>query len=175
MNKVILLLGIFFFLSFALPAQEGKDFILTLRKDTLYGKIKLNLKANMLTFDYRGNKVSFQAKTIEEFGIFRKGQTHVFKTITNNRDEEIFVEVLAEGTLNLYRYFTSGNSLYEEDTVGYRYYLNKLNEGYIRVSPRSYKNILKKMVKNQPYLLAQFEDVPRIIQAYNNLIQLTTL
>ncbi len=172
MNKTISLLGIFLFLSVALTAQEGKDFILTMHKDTLYGKIKLDLKTNILTFEYQGDKVSFKARTIDQFGIFRKGQTHVYKTITNDWNEEIFVEVLVEGTLNLYRYFTSGNALYEKDAVGYRYYLNKENEGYIRVTPRSYKNILQKMVKNKTYLLAQFEDVPMIIQAYNNFVSL---
>ncbi len=172
MNKTISLLGIFLFLSVALTAQEGKDFILTMHKDTLYGKIKLDLKTNILTFEYQGDKVSFKARTIDQFGIFRKGQTHVYKTITNDWNEEIFVEVLVEGTLNLYRYFTSGNALYKKDAVGYRYYLNKANEGYIRVTPRSYKNILQKMVKNKTYLLAQFEDVPMIIQAYNNFVSL---
>ena len=178
MNKVLLFASLFFFLPLLLIAQKNQDFILTMQKDTLYGKIKLNLKTNVITFDYQGNRVSFEAKTIDNFGIFRKGQTHVYKTITNDWKEEVFVEVLAEGTLNLYRYDTSGNKHYEEDAFDYRYYLSESNEGYIRVTPRSYKNVLKKIVKNQPYLLAQkigYEDVPRIVGEYNKLVRLTSL
>lgn len=171
-RTILLLLGICF-LSISMWGQtKNKDFIITMNKDTLYGKIKFDPKANIVYFHYQGDKILFNAATIDNFGINRKGVTHVYKSITNDWKEEVFVEVLSEGKINLYRYDTSGNDLYKDDAFKYRYYISSQQKNYlVRVTPRSYKSILKMRLENQPDLLLQnitYEDVPAIIAAYNH-------
>jgi len=173
MAKNILLLLSLFFLSISLQSQNDKDFLLTLQKDTLFGKIKFDTKTNVLIFYYQKQKVVFDAATINHFGIHRKGVTRIYKSITNDWKDEVSVEVLTEGKLNLYRYNTLDNKHYEPGSdCGYRYYLGETNKDLIRLSPTSYKKILKMVIKEFPSLLLQrilFKDVPRIIQTYNQL------
>lgn len=169
MNKKFTLIGIVLLLPMFLLAQKGKDFILTMNQDTLYGKIKFNQKSDIISFQYKGEKVEFHASTINYFGVHRKGTTRIYKTLINNWKEYIFVEVLSEGRLNLYYYDTAGNHRYTSADP-YRYYIGNNDIYPIRMSPRAYKNLMKMMVKDSPDLLAQmgtYEDVPRIIKKYN--------
>lgn len=168
----MLLLSIAFSLSSLLWAQENKDFFLTMQGDTLYGKIKLDGRSNTIVFQYQGDKVEFHASTIEYFGIYKKGKYRTYKTIQNDKQKEVFVEVLTEGTLNLYRYDTSGDDRYEKED-SFRYFICEEDMVTMRVTPKSYKSILKLCCKNQPQLLAQrieYQDVPKIIEAYNDLV-----
>lgn len=172
MNRTILLLLGICFLSISLWGQKkNNDFIITMNKDTLYGKVKFNPKTNVVYFYYQGDKVVFNAATIENFGINRRGITRIFKAITNDWKDEVFVEILSEGKINLYRYDTSGNDLYKGDAFYYRYYISNPQKSHLlRVTPRSYKTILKMRIENQPSLLAQqidYEQFPDIIAAYN--------
>lgn len=169
MKKNFTFIFLLFFLPLSLFSQRGKDFILTMNKDTLYGKVKINVKSDILTFQYKGEKVEFHASTIDYFGIHRKGKTRIYKTLINNWEEYIFVEVLTEGRLNLYYYDTAGNHRYTSADP-FRYYIGNESIYPIRMSPRAYKNMMEMMVKDQPDLLAQmgdYEDVPRIIRKYN--------
>ena len=169
MKRNFTVIGMLLLLPLCLVAQKGKDFILTMNKDTLYGKVKFSGKSDIINFNYKGEKVDFHASTIDYFGVHRKGQTHIYKTLINNWKEYIFVEVLSEGRLNLYYYDTAGNHRYTSADP-YRYYIGNEEIYPIRMSPRAYKNMMKMMVKDQPDLLTQmgdYEDVPRIIRKYN--------
>ena len=169
MKKNFTLIGLFCFLPLLLSAQQGQDFILTLSKDTLYGKIKFSTKSDLIIFKYKGKKVEFHASTIDYFGIYEKGQVDIYKTLLNNWEEYIYVKVLDEGKLNLYYYDTAGNHRYTSADP-YRYYIGREDLYPIRMSPRAYKNMMKWMVTDHPDLLAQmgnYEDVPRIIRTYN--------
>jgi len=171
MNKKMLLLWIGILLSSLLFAQEEKDFFLTMQGDTLYGKIKLDRRSNTIAFQYQGDKITFHASTIESFGIYKKGKYRTYKTIQNNNKKEVFVEVLTEGALNLYRYNTSGDERYQKED-SFRYFICEEDTVVMRVTPKSYKVILKRCCKDQPQLLTQridYQDVPRIIKAYNDL------
>ena len=172
----MLLLWIAFLLSSLLWAQEEKDFLLTMKADTLYGKIKLDGRSNTIVFQYKGDKIPFHASTFEHFGIYQKGKYRTYKTIQNSVKEEIIVEVLTEGTLNLYRYDTTGDKRYGKGD-NFRYFICEGDKIKMRVTPKSYKTILKLCIKTQPYLLAQqivYEDVPRIIEEYNDLTSLNS-
>ena len=153
-------------------AQQGKGFILTMKQDTLYGKVRINNKLDGISFQYEGKKVELHASTITYFGLKKNGTTRIYKTLINNWEEYIFVEVLAEGKLNLYHYDTAGNDRYTRSDP-YRYYIGSSNIYPIRMSPRSYRSLMKMMVRiveEEPELLGQladYEDVPRIIRKYN--------
>ena len=111
MKKNFILIGILLSLSVSLLAQNGVDYIVTLAKDTVYGKVRFNPSTNVIVFSYHGDKMNFHASTIEHFGIFRKGKLHIYTSIVNDWKETVFVEVLTEGKLNVYLYDTSGLSL----------------------------------------------------------------
>jgi len=171
MKKNFTLFWILVILPLSLCGQKGKDFILTISQDTLYGKIKFNQKPGIITFRYKGKKVAFHASTINYFGVNRDGITRVYKPLVNNWKKDIFVEVLSEGNVNLYYYDTAGNDLYTSADP-FRYYIGNSDIYPIRMSPRSYRFLMKMMVTGQPDLLAQlsgYEDVPRIIKRYNQL------
>ncbi len=169
MKKNFTLFWILIILPLSVYGQKGKDFILTMKQDTLYGKVKFNNKLDGITFRYKGEKIEFHASTITYFGVKNKGITRVYKTLINNWEEYIFVEVIDEGKLNLYYYDTAGNDRYTSADP-FRYYIGDSDIYPIRMSPRSYKSMMKMMFKGQPNLLAElsdYEDVPRIIKEYN--------
>jgi len=171
MKKNFTLIGVLLVLPLFLFAQQGRDYILTMNQDTLYGKIRFNQKSDIISFQYKGEKVDFHASTINYFGVTRKGITRIYKTLINNWEEYIFVEVLTEGKLNLYYYDTAGNHRYTSADP-FRYYIGNSDIYPIRMSPRAYKNMMKMMVTDQPDLLAQmgdYDDVPRIIKKYNKI------
>lgn len=171
MKQQITLFCILLFFPMLLFSQAKKDFILNINRDTLFGKIKMSNKSGVLTFHHGRKKVTFHASTIDYFGKYRKGQYQVFKTLVNNRGEDIFVKVLSEGKVNLYYYDTADNELYTQADP-FRYYIGTEEIYPIRMSPRSYNGLMKMMVKDQPNLLTQlagYEDVPRIIKRYNKL------
>ena len=98
------------------------------------------------------------------------GATRVFKTILNDWKDEVFVEVLTHGKINLYRYYTSGNDFYKEDAFNYRYYIQQEGK-LLRGSPRSYKSILRQIFKpksNSWVHAIAYEDVPQFIALYND-------
>jgi len=169
MKKNFILIGVLLFLSVSLFAQKGVDYIVTLTKDTVYGKVRFNPYTNVINFSYHGDKMNFHASTIEHFGIIRKGKLHTYTSIVNDWKETVFVEVLTKGKLHVYLYDTSGNDHYSRKDP-YRYYVGKSKSTLLRVSPRSYRNALGLLISDHPRLLAQakqYEDVPKIIQSYN--------
>ncbi len=175
MYKIIFLFSIAFLISSMLWAQKEDDFFLTMRGDTLYGKIRLDSKSNTIIFWYQGDKLTFHASTIESFGIYKKGKYRTFKTIQNDEKKEVFVEVLTEGTLNLYRYDTTGDKRYNKED-NFRYFICEDDTVIMRVTPRSYKRVLKICLKDKPHLLArriEYQDIPKIVEAYNDLTYLT--
>ncbi len=154
-----------------LYSQNDKDFILTLNQDTLYGKVSFNPKAKLVSFRHKGKKTFFHVSTLTYFGINRNGNTQVYKILVNHWKEYIYVEVLSEGKLDLYYYDTKYNERYTRADP-YRYYIGNDTMHPIRMSPRSYKYILKYMLTDESELLAQlsdYEDVPRIVRQYNQM------
>jgi len=172
MTKNFTLFSILLLLPLCLCAQKDNGFILTMKQDTLYGKVRINNKLDGISFQYEGKKVELHASSITYFGVKKKGTTRIYKTLINNWEEYIFVEVLTEGKFNLYHYDTAGNDRYTRSDP-YRYYIGSSNIYPIRMSPRSYRSMMKMMVRiveEEPELLGQladYEDVPRIIRKYN--------
>jgi len=175
MHKKLLLLWGVLFLSLPLWAQKGKDFLLTMKEDTLYGKIKIQNRFNSIAFHYQGERVGFHATTIKKFGIHQKGKTRLFKTIDDDRKKRVIVEILIQGKLNLYRYNTIGDEDFTR-LEHFRYFLGKKDTELVNITPISYKNALQFFMQDQPNLLAQkiaYGDIPKIIEQYNELTTFT--
>lgn len=174
MKKNFILSSIFLILPLFLCAQSGKDFILSLNQDTLFGKITFSLKAETISFKHKGKKTNFHISTLTYFGVNRNGKNLVYKTLINHWKEYIFVQVLSEGKLDLYHYDTKYNERYTRSDP-YRYYIGNTDIYPIRMSPRSYRHILERMITDQSSLLAQqynYEDVPKIIKQYNTSLDM---
>lgn len=171
MKKNFILCCIFLLLPLFSYSQNDKDFILTLSLDTLYGKIRFSPKAESISFHHKGKKTIFHVSTLSYFGVNRNGKTQVYKILVNHWKEYIFVKVLAEGKLDLYYYDTKYNERYTRSDP-YRYYIGNEQINPIRMSPRSYRHILERMLTDRAGLMAQlsdYEDVPRIVRQYNQL------
>jgi len=156
-------------LSISMSAQQGEDFILTLNQDTLYGKVKFSRNDKSVIFYHKKGKIKFQAATIGYFGLHEKNKMKVYKVARMYPREDVFVEVITEGEINLYYYDTRESKHYINGDL-YRYFISNSELEPIKMSPRSYKSILKYFLKEQPDLLEElqdYEDVPRIIKKYN--------
>lgn len=169
MNRKITISFICCLLSISMSAQQGADFILTLNQDTLYGKIKFSRNDKSVTFRHNKKKTKFKATTINYFGLQDQNEMKVYTVATLYPREDVFVEVITEGEVNLY-YYDTRQSKHYIDGDEYRYFVGNSELEPIKISPRSYKGILKYFLKEQPALLNElqdYEDVPRIIKKYN--------
>ena len=169
MKQKITISFVCFLLSISMFAQKGKDFILTMNQDTLYGKIKFSRKDKSVTFYHKKGKTKFRASTIGYFGLHERNKIKVYKIVRMFPREDVFVEVITEGKINLYYYDTRESKHYINGDK-YRYFVSNSELEPIKISPRSYKNILKVFLKEQAALLDEvqdYEDVPRIIKKYN--------
>ncbi len=175
MRKEILFFVLCFCMSIICAAQKNKDFILTLHKDTIFGQIKINPKTDHISFTHQRKRVYFHPKTLQAFGIYNKAKKEyrLFKSITNALGKSMFVEVLNEGTIKLYKY--------EKDEIiaqaKYRrefYYVGRTDQKLVTVTPDSYELTMKGIVKDHPKLLTRikemsYQEVPQIIASFNQL------
>ncbi|MFK7981120.1 MAG: hypothetical protein AB8G86_14130 [Saprospiraceae bacterium] len=156
-------------------AQKNKDFILTLHKDTVFGQIKINPDEEHITFTHQRKRIYFHPKTLKAFGIYKKDTKayHVYKSITNARGQSMFVEVLNEGKVNLYKYQknkTIAAVKYHKEF----YYLGHSDKKLVTLTPDYYEKTMEVLVKDHPDLLTKiahisYREVPQIIASYNRL------
>lgn len=155
-------------------AQKNKDFILTLSKDTIFGNVTLNTTAAHITFMHKRKKVYFHPKTLNSFGIYNKKRGYkYYKSITNARGTSMFVEVLNDGPIKLYKYQKKekvANIQYHKSL----YYIGRSDERLTTITPESYERTIKVLVKDYPTLLTQvehisYQEVPNIIASLNQL------
>lgn len=151
--------------------QTKKDYILTLKQDTLFGKIDVELGREPISFRYKKLQLIYHPSTIQSFGIFRQEQYHRFKTLKNaTGDTSFFVEIMVEGKNNLYKF--DDKYVFENRTLRYLYIMeNEANELF-PISSSSYQRILGAILKDYPDLLLMlkqitFAQVPQLIKQYN--------
>jgi len=171
MEKGIYLCCIFCCLSFLSHAQKGKDYILTLQKDTLFGEILVTQGIDPIAFKHQGHKMSYHPSSIKYFGIFRNKAYHHFKVLKSKEGKAVFVEIMATGKINLYKY--TEKHIFPNSTLNrYVYLMGASDKQLITFSSSSYQRILGHFLKKRPSLLAQltsssFSEVPKLINQYN--------
>ncbi len=172
MKKRILLLVLlsgFLTVSFA---QKNKDYILTLRKDTVFGKISLNPADQHITFTHHRKRIYFHPKTLQAFGIQNKdGSYRMYKSITNLRGKSMFVEILDEGPVKLYKYNKS-EEVAQVKRHRKLYYIGRSDQRLATLTPDTYTRTMKVLLKDHPTLLAKAEkisynQVPELVASYN--------
>lgn len=169
---IIVLCCSFSLISFA---QKHKDFILTLHKDTVFGQIKINPDEEHITFTHQRKRIYFHPKTLKAFGIYKKitKAYQVYKSITNARGQSMFVEVLNEGKVNLYKY-QKNKIIAQAKYYKEFYYIGHSDKKLVTMTPDSYEKTMKAFVKDHPNLLTKIEhisyqEVSQIIASYNQL------
>lgn len=175
MKKGTLLLLFLCCLSSIIFAQKNKDFILTLHKDTIFGKIKFVPDSPHITFTHKRKRLYFHPKTLEAFGIFSKKSNNyrIYKSISSNRGSSMFVEVIDEGPVKLYKYVKK-DGLANSNYIREFYFIGRDDEKLLTMTPDSYERTMKVLVKDHPKLLDKMEavsykEVPNIIASYNQL------
>lgn len=173
-KKLIIFLLCFSFVSICY-AQKNKDFILTLHKDTIFGQIKINGKNDQISFTHQRKRLYFHPKTLQAFGIYQKEEKEyrMFKSITNANGKNMFVEVLNEGKVNLYKY-KKNDIIAQARYYNELYYIGRTDQNLVTMTPDSYERTIKVLVQNHPKLLTQikhitYKEIPQIIAAYNQL------
>lgn len=174
MTKKILLLTLISCICTFVFAQKNKDFILTLNQDTVFGNVTLNTSAAHITFKHNRKRVYFHPKTLKAFGIYDKkdGYKH-YKSITNARGTSMFVEVLSEGSFKLYKYQKTeiiADAKYTKNL----YYIGRTEERLSTITPDSYENAIRALVKNYPTLSIEaknssYQEFPNLIASINEL------
>lgn len=167
---------LFLCLPFWVFAQTNKDYILTIEQDTLYGRIVVNQGKDPISFKYDGHKLTYHPSTIQYFGIYRDAQHRKFRSLSSPSGRRFFVEVLLEGTVNLYK--LTEKHLYANSTLDrYVYLLGSSDEALTTVTSSSYQRILKLFLVDYPHLQTKltntsFAEIPQIIQEYNQVVRL---
>ncbi len=171
MKKNIFLSFLFCCFVFLCNAQKDKDYILTLQKDTLFGKIIEREGREPITFTHGNSKVNYHPSTIQSFGIYRNDRYQKYKSIKSDGGRTFFVEVLLQGKINLYK-FTEENVLKEGRVLRYVYMMDIPDNELIIFSSSTYQRILGAFFKEYPSLVTQlsnysYHEVPRLIEQYN--------
>ena len=155
-------------------SQNNQDFILTLHKDTIFGKVKVYPQEEYIIFTHRRKKIYFHPKTLQAFGIYNKDKTYtLYKSIINARGNSIFVEIINEGPVKLYKY----NRKKEEAISRYfkdLYFIGKSDTKLSTMTPETYTRTMRVLVKDYPNLLNKVEkisyhEVPQMVELYNQL------
>lgn len=175
MKKDSLLIWIFCSLSFIGYTQQEADYLLTLKQDTLYGKI-LSQSTGLapITFVYGGHKMNYHPISIQFFGIFRNNIYQHFKTLRSKKGQAFFVQIIANNGIKLYKY--KEEHIYPNSTLRrYVYLMGPTDDQLTILSSSNYQRILNKFLKEEPALLAQlentsFKEVPQLIEQYNKLL-----
>lgn len=156
-------------------AQKNKDFILTLNKDTIFGKVVINPSVDHITFTLKRKRIYFHPKTLKAFGVYDKKKGYkYYKSITNARGTSLFVEILEEGpSFKLYKYMKKervANGHYTKNL----FYIGRNDEKLTTITPDSYENAMKVLVRDHPNLLTKverlsYQEVPTIVASLNEL------
>ena len=171
MRKEILFLAICFCLTTICFGQKHKDFILTLHKDTLFGKVKMSVSNPHISFTRQRKRVYFHPKTLQAFGLYDKVKKtyKIYKAITNRRGKSMFVEVINEGKVKLYKYKNQEGvtKIHQE-----YYYIGYSDQQLFTIRPNTYEKTVKVFVSDYPNLVAKvaqssYQEVPQIIASYN--------
>jgi len=155
-------------------AQKNQDFILTLNKDTIFGDVTLNASVDHITFKHKRKRVYFHPKTLKAFGIYNKMTGYkYYKSITNGKGISMFVEILTEGPFNLYKYEKTKIKANMNSTKNL-YLIGRTDEKLSTITPASYKNAIKALVKKHPTLSnkakkSSFQEFPTLIASLNEL------
>lgn len=154
-------------------AQKTQDFIIDLNRDTLWGKIKLPARSQVLTFKIDKTKVQFRPNSLLLFGIYsKKKEDHtIYKSIRTYKGEKKFLKVLAEGSLQLFeekRYKSNNRGLY----VSTIYYVGRTSESLRLVNPFTYEQVMQNFLKDSPRTTqklnqATFYDIPELVKVFN--------
>jgi len=174
MKKRFLLLTFFSCIFTIAFAQKNKDFILTLNKDTIFGNVTLNAGEEHITFKYKRKRVYFHPKTLKAFGVYdKKSGYKYFKSITNIRGTSMFVEVLTEGSFNLYKY-EKIETIADRKYTKNLYYIGRTDGLLSTVTPDSYEKVLKALVKKHPMLstkaeTSSYREFPNVVASINQL------
>ncbi len=174
MKKEIILCWIFCGFSVWGFSQKTKDYLLTLKKDTLFGKI-LTEKRGLapIVFVYGKQKMNYYPSSIQFYGIFRDKTYQHFKTLKSKEGKAFFVQIIANGNIQLYKYLEK--HIYTHSTLRrYVYLMGRSDEQLMTISSSNYQRILGDFLKEQPSLLSKlttvsFAEVPQLIHQYNQL------
>lgn len=174
MKKDSLLIWIFCSLSFIGYTQQKQDYLLTLKQDTLYGKI-LSQSHGLapITFIYESQKMNYHPTSIQFFGLFRNNIYQHFKTLRSEKGQAFFVQIIENNGIKLYKY--KEEHIYPNSTlVRYVYLMGPTDDQLTTLSSSNYQRILNDFLKEEPALLAQlentsFQEVPELIKQYNEL------
>lgn len=153
-------------------AQENRDYILTLQKDTIFGKIVEREGKEPITFIHNKLKVYYHPSTIQSFGVFRENRYQRYKSLRSKEGQTFFVEILGQGKVNLYKY-TELNIIKKAQVKRYVYMIDTHDHELIIFSSSTYQRILGTFLKEYPSLVAQlancsYHEVPILIEQYNS-------
>lgn len=158
-------------LSFSSNAQNGKDYILTLQKDTLFGEILMEQGLDPIIFKHKGLKIQYYPSSIQFFGILKDNKYHHFKSLKSKYGRAVFAQIMATGKTQLYKY--SEKHLFPNSTLSRFVYLMGATDNQLTtISSSSYQRILRDFFKDTSTLLSQltntsFDDVPKLIKQHN--------
>lgn len=174
MKKVIFLSWIFCCLGILGHTQKMEDYILTLKQDTLHGKILTEPSGLApIIFIYERQRMNYHPSSIQFFGIFRDKEYQHFKTLKTKEGRAYFVQIIVVGKIKLYKY--SEEHIFPNATLNrYVYLMGTADEALTTISSSSYQRILGDFLKEQPALLSKlentaFEEIPQLIELYNEL------
>jgi len=174
MNINSLLICFFCSFSFIGYAQQKGDYLLTLKQDTLYGKIVTNSNGLApITFVYGGHKMNYHPPSIQFFGVFRNKRYQHFKTLKSKNGQAFFVQIMVNNGIKLYKY-TEEHIYFNSILERYVYLMGPTDDELMTLSSSNYQRILGDFLKEKPFLLAQlentsFEKVPQLLEQYNGL------
>jgi len=154
-------------------SQKNQDFIINLNGDTLWGKIKLPARSQLLTFKVDKTKVQFRPNSLLLFGIYNKNKKDhiIYRSIRTFKNEKKFLLVLAEGDLQLFeekRYKSSNRGL----SIYTIYYVGRTRESLQLMTPYTYEEVMQHFLKDRTQIAqkldqATFYDIPELVKAFN--------
>ncbi|MEM1120469.1 MAG: hypothetical protein AAGJ18_08450 [Bacteroidota bacterium] len=142
-----------------------------MQKDTLFGKISMDVGKLPITFIHHKRKFNYHPSTIQSFGIFAEKGYKIYETLKSKEGHSIFVEVMVQGKLNLYKY-TEKRNLKESIRYRYVYFFGFSKDALSIMSSSSYQRILGEFFRAYPDVLSElkrttFENVPSLMEYYN--------
>jgi len=174
MKKNSLLIWIFCGLSFIGFAQKKADYLLTMKQDTLYGKV-LTASNGLapIQFVYGGHRMNYYPTSIEFFGVFRDNNYRHFKTLRSRRGQAFFVEIMVNDYMKLYKY-KEEHINYKTTTIRYVYLVGPSDDKLTVLSSSTFQSTLGKFLKEKPNMLTAlrettFHELPQLIRHYNDL------
>lgn len=172
--KRILLLAFMCSLPLLLLAQDNQDYLLTMNKDTLFGKIKINPHWETITFVHHKKRVNFHATTIQYFGIYKDGKYQHYKSINDIDGTDFFVEILSEGKIKLYKAAEQYFRFARFEHFEVIYYVGSSDDELVPMSELEFNIFIKNIAKEFPHLAQELEQLsfgefPKLVAMYNRL------